>query len=282
MTLIKILAGSLLVYLVYAGLLFAFQRHILFPRYQIPLPASPPKPDARFEPIWLHTGFGKVEAWFLPAKPRAQTGPAPILIFAHGNAELIDFWPEELKRFTSLGIGVLLVEYPGYGRSDGRPSQKTITETFVAAYDRIIERTEADASRVILMGRSLGGGAVCALGTKRPSAAVILVSSFTSVKAFANRFLLPGALIRDPFDNLAFVRTCKAPVLVVHGKHDDLIPFHHGLKLFRTAEFGRICAYECGHNDCPPDWDQFMRDVTSFLAEAGLIEGTGSENKSLT
>jgi len=277
---VKILAWGLLFYLIYAGFLFVFQRHILFPRYQIPPSPSPAEDNPRFEQIWVKTGFGNVEAWLLPARNQGSADAAPLLVFAHGNAERIDFWLDEFEDFTALGMAVLLVEYPGYGRSDGDPSQQTITETFVAAYDQVTPRVSVDASRVILMGRSLGGGAVCALGAERPCAAVILMSTFTSVKAFAKRFLVPSALVRDPFDNLAFVKTCDKPILVVHGQNDELIPLRHGRALFQAAKHGQMHTYSCQHNDCPPSWDRFCQDVVSFLTGAGLIEGPGrlSEN----
>ena len=271
MTLVKILAWGLLAYLIYGGLLFTFQRHVLFPRYQIPDVPDSPRPNPQFEKIWLKTGFGNTEAWFLPAhKPPTEANP--VLIFAHGNAELIDFWPEEFSRFVSHGIAVFLVEYPGYGRSAGHPSQKTITETFTAAYDYIVERRDVDPSRVILMGRSLGGGAVCALCSKRRCAAMILMSTFTSIKAFAKRFLVPPALVRDPFDNLAFVSTFNNPLLIIHGKQDDLIPLSHGLKLARAAQNARMHTYACKHNDCPPSWEQLEQDIILFLREADVID----------
>lgn len=77
------------------------------------------------EKIWLKTVGGKIETWFLLPE---SNQPSPAVIFAHGNAEIIDMWPATLNRFTQLGIGVLLVEYPGYGRSKGSPSQRSITE----------------------------------------------------------------------------------------------------------------------------------------------------------
>jgi pimeloyl-ACP methyl ester carboxylesterase len=111
------------------------------------------------------------EAWYLP--PSAADKPAPAVIFGHGNGELIDYWPNELARFSEMGIGLLLVEFPGYGRSAGSPSQARIAETFILAYDRLAARTESIGSHR-LFGRSSGGALRSAL--KRPSAALILMS----------------------------------------------------------------------------------------------------------
>lgn len=270
--LVKIAAWALFYYLVYCCFLFLIQRQILFPRSLI---GTPPAVDEMnipgLEKIWIDTSYGKVETWFMPPVTGHEAGPAPAVIFAHGNAELIDFWPDELKKFTNLGIGVLLVEYPGYGRSEGTPSQKSITEAIVAAYDALIKHELVDPSRIILFGRSVGGGAVCRLAKERPSVALILMSTFISARSFASKYLAPGFLILDPFDNLAVVRSYSEPVLVIHGKYDDIIPFTHGTALCKAAQRGQMLAYDCGHNDCPPRWDIFWRDLKSFLDKVGII-----------
>lgn len=270
--LVQITSGVLILYVAYCSLLFLFQRQILFPRNQLGVPSGMGKNIAGLEKMWLHTSYGKVEAWFLPPPPDRGAESAPAVIFAHGNAELIDFWPEEFSNFTPLGIGVLLVEYPGYGRSDGTPSQRSTIEAFVAAYDALLARKDVDPSRIVLFGRSLGGGAVCALATERPSAALVLLSTFTSVRSLASKFLVPGFLVRDRFDNLAVVSSYSGPVLVIHGRNDSLIPYKHGVALYRAARHGEMLTYDCRHNDCPPSWDTFWRDMQTFLHHAGIIE----------
>ena len=268
---IKYILWPLVLYIAYCGLLFLLQRHIIFPRYQIPQPAQADLPMAGFEKIWLDTAGGKVEAWFIPAGKSPSPNPQPVVIFGHGNGEIIDYWPEELGKFARLGIGLLLVEYPGYGRSAGNPSEKSVTQTFVAAHDWVTSRTDIDSSGIILLGRSLGGGAVCALARHRPSAALILMSTFTSAKSFAKKFLVPSILVRDPFDNLSVVENYPGPVLIMHGKHDTIIPYSHGKALHAAAKRGEMITYNAGHNDCPPDWDKFWKDVERFLRQNGII-----------
>ncbi|MBW2602695.1 MAG: alpha/beta hydrolase [Deltaproteobacteria bacterium] len=272
---IKIILWTLLFYLVYCGFLFIMQRQILFPRYLIDAPYR--SEDHPFmEKIWIKTSFGKTEAWFLPPNPTKKAEPSPTVIFAHGNGELIDFWPDELKRFNHFGIGVMLLEYPGYGRSEGTPSQKNITETFNNAYNILIERKDVDPAKIILFGRSLGGGAVCTLAAERPSAALILMSTFTSARSFAKKYFAPGFLVRDPFNNLAVVRNYPEPVLVFHGKFDEVIPYSHGMALYKSALHATMITYESGHNDCPPDWETFWRDLEEFLNTSGIIKNIGS------
>ena len=271
--LVKIFTWTLFIYLAYCGLLFFVQRQMLFPRYLV---GTPPQDDdiPFMEKIWIETGAGKIEAWFLPPDPVSGERPRPAVIFAHGNGELIDLWPQELKKFNGLGVGVFLVEYPGYGRSEGTPSQKNITEAFNRAYDVLIERQDVDPAKIILFGRSVGGGAVCALAAQRPSAALILMSAFVSVRSFAKRYLAPAFLIRDPFDNLSVVRNYKEPILVIHGQFDEVIPYSHGMTLYRAASNATMITYKSGHNDCPPNWNVFWRDIESFLHHSGVIENS--------
>jgi pimeloyl-ACP methyl ester carboxylesterase len=269
----KTIAWVIIFYCIYCIFLFLMQRSILFPRSQIPKPAEsdPGVKIAGLEKIWLKTEYGKIEAWFLPPVDSRDALPAPAVIFGHGNAELIDYWPEALNNFSRMGIGLLLVEYPGYGRSTGTPSEQSIRHTFVAAYDALVSRKEVDPSRIILFGRSLGGGAVCALARERPSAALILMSTFTSVQSMAAKFWVPKFLVRDPFNNLEAIKHYRGPVLVIHGQYDSIIPSAHGANLHNAAKNSTWITYSAGHNDCPPDWNRFWKDIKLFLTNNGII-----------
>ncbi len=267
---VKIVSWTFFLYIVYCGLLFLMQRQMMFPRSFIDVP-SYNKDISGLERIWIDTSFGKVETWFLAPNLGHKVKSAPAVIFAHGNGEVIDFWPDELKKFNRLGIGVLLVEYPGYGRSEGTPSQKSITETFIKAYDVLVTREDVDPLKIILFGRSLGGGAVCILADRRPSAALILMSTFVSARSFASKYLAPAFLVRDPFDNISVVGTYSGPVLVIHGKFDTVIPYSHGKALYEASKRGKMITYNSGHNDCPPSWGIFWNDIKSFLHDSGFI-----------
>jgi pimeloyl-ACP methyl ester carboxylesterase len=192
-------------------------------------------------------------------------------LFAHGNAELIEYWPDMLDGLRRMGISLFLPEYRGYGRSAGSPSQETITRDFIQFTDELVKRKDVDPSRIIFIGRSIGGGAVCSLISHRRPAALILMSTFTSVTAMARRFLMPGFLVQDPFDNLSAVSRLDIPILIVHGRQDNLIPWEHGQELHRAAPGSRFITYQADHNTCPPDWKVFFEDVRTFLSESGLL-----------
>ncbi len=168
-------------------------------------------------------------------------------------------------------MGLLLVEYPGYGRSEGSPSQRAITETFVNAYDSLAARKEIDPSKIVLFGQSLGGGAVCALAEKRSSAALILMSAFTSSKKMASGYFVPGFLLLDQYDNRSAVKAYTSPVLIIHGKRDEVIPYSHGVELSKTVKSCEFITYNSGHNDCPPSWSVFWKDIEKFLKGADII-----------
>jgi fermentation-respiration switch protein FrsA (DUF1100 family) len=268
---ISIVSWTASIYVAYCGILFFMQRQMMFPRDLIG-----PAPEIRanipgMETKWLDMPGGRVETWYLPPIRDPGAGPAPAVIFAHGNGELIDFWPETLQPLTRMGLGVLLVEYPGYGRSMGSPSQTSIVRAFVAAYDWLAARSDVDESRIVLFGRSLGGGAVSQLAARRPAAAMIFTSTFTSARWFTRRYLVPGFLMRDPFDNLPVIREYHRPVLIAHGRRDGVVPFDHARQLAEAAPRGTLLAYDVGHNDFPPNWPEFWREVAAFLREADIL-----------
>lgn len=266
----RALIWALALYGLWCGFLFLAQRHILFPGGAGEGPREAERTEG-LEIVWLEASFGRVESWLIrPSGPPPSRG-FPALIFAHGNGELIDLWARPFLSFARMGIEVLLVEFPGYGRSQGKPSLETVREAFVAAYDHLASRKEVDGSRIVLMGRSLGGGAACELAARRPSAALVLLSTFTSVRALTYKYLAPPFLVRDPFDNLAVVKEYSGPVLVVHGRRDGVIPYRHGTALHKAAANGEMIPYDAGHNDCPPDWRVFTKDVKDFLMRKRLL-----------
>ncbi len=268
----KLLVSVLLVYGLYCLAMFLLQRLVMYPRYLIEAGSGGVPRGVVAE--WIEAPFGRVETWYMP--PPQGSLPSPGVILAHGNGELIDDLPGEFAPLQAMGTGVLLVEYPGYGRSRGAPSQRKIAEVFRRAYDRLVERPEIDPERIVFLGRSLGGGAVCDLTRYRRPRALILLSTFTSARSFARRYLAPGFLVRDPFDNVDALERYAGPVLVVHGRQDEVVGFDHAGVLVRAAAGARLMALDCGHNDCPPDPEMFWRETASFLRDAGVLPAADS------
>lgn len=238
-------------YALYLTLLYAFQREVVFPRrFAGQGRAQAPEGVERW---WRDVPGGQVEAWFIPGKGVSPEAPGPLVVFGHGNGDLIDGWWPGLRPYHQRGVSVLLPEFRGYGRSGGDPSQAGIVEDFAAFLGRAEGRPEIDGARVYFHGFSLGGGVVGALARLRPPAALILQSTFTSTRALASRFLAPGFLMRDPFPTGEVLARLDAPVLVVHGRQDEVVPHSHGEALAALARDGRLLSRDCRHGDCPLD-----------------------------
>lgn len=258
------------VYVAYAAGMFLLQRSLLFPRHLLRTNAHALDGMSNVERAPLTIPGGTEEAIFLRAES-PDGKPAPAVIFAHGNGETISDWPWPMEAYRRMGVSVLIPEYRGYGRSAGSPSEAALVADFAAQYDRLAARPDVDPKRIFFHGRSIGGGVATALAAKRLPAALILQSTFTSVTALANRRILPGFIVLDPFESLAVVSKLNAPVFVAHGTHDFLIPFSEGQALAGAAQRGEFHSMDCGHGDCPPDWESFMRDVEAFLRRHAIL-----------
>ncbi len=260
------------IYLAYAGVAFLLQRHLMYPG-TLMSPIREIRVDTLpgVEQLWLDHGEGRSEAWLLEAAAR-EASPGPAVVFFHGNGDFIDDWLVPFQGLSERGVQVLLVEYPGYGRSTGSPTEESIMTAAVSAYDRLADRESVDPDRIVAMGRSLGGGVASELVLRRPAAALVLQSTFTSVGALAARaYFVPPFLARDRFAPLEALRSWDGPVLVLHGRRDRIVPFSHGQKLAEAAEGATLVPMECGHNDCPPSFDDYWDRIARFLEEEDVI-----------
>jgi fermentation-respiration switch protein FrsA (DUF1100 family) len=254
----------------YLALIFALQRRMAFPGTF----RDSPRPTAFAPPgvtqVWLEASFGRVEAWFFSAEGDVHK---PTIIFAHGNGELIEDWQGEMERLAAAGLNALLVEFPGFGHSRGKPSRSTLRETFTLAFDWLVARDDVDADRIVAHGRSLGGGVAGDLALNRPIRALVLQSTFSSAKRFARENFFPGFLVRDRFDNRRAISDFSGPVLLMHGIRDDVIPYSHAEALAATREGVDITDMDCAHNDCAPAWPEVLASLTTFLRSNALLDG---------
>ncbi len=227
---------------------------------------------AGLEKYWIDTEEGRVEAWLLaPTAP--QTAPSPLVVFGHGNAELVDHWPELLRPYRDMGMYVLMPEYRGYGRSAGTPSEQKITADMLRFFDLVLaEHKDIDPTRIVYHGRSLGGGAVCCLARHRSPQAFVLQSTFANIPSIAKRWMVPRAWLRDHFENLQVLQSLNRPTLVFHGMKDWVVPFEHAEKIALLVPNATLVSYEnTGHNDCPPVWGHFWNAIRRFLVSQALI-----------
>ena len=245
---LAVLAG----YLALTGLLWLIQHRLAFPAPRAPLPdpARAGLPDAEVLSLTLRDGT-RLAGWYLP--PRTQADSFPALLWLYGNSETIAMIAPVLRDFRPPDAAVLVVDYPGYGASEGRASEPGLYEAAERAYDAIVARPGIDASRVFIYGRSLGTAVASRLATTRPPAGLVLESPFTSARDIARRHypLFPAALLRVRLDTLAVMPRIRCPVLVFHGTADRLVPAHMGRRVAEAAPgpVELVLIEGAGHND---------------------------------
>jgi hypothetical protein len=213
--------------------------------------ATPAQVGLAFEDVWVGTADGvRLHGWWVPA--REGSAIADVLLL-HGNAGNVGDLVLHAVLLSAARLDVLLVDYRGYGRSGGRPSEAGTYLDARAARDALLDRRGVDPQRVVYVGESLGGGVAAELATEHPPAALVLMSTFTSVRDMARRHypVIPGAVVPDAYPSLRRLPGVRAPVLVVHGDRDELVPLMHAEALFAAApEPKRLHVIAgVGHND---------------------------------
>ena len=213
------------------------------------LQGSPADIGLAYDTVWLMAGDGtRLHAWFVPATTARGT-----LLFNHGNAGNIGDRLDSISLFHSLGLNVLIYDYRGFGESEGKPSEQGTYLDAKAAWDYLLEERMISPQEIIIFGRSLGAAMAADLASQNLSAGVILESAFTSVPDMAASLYpwLPVRwLSRYRYNNLDKVDRITSPLLVMHSRADEIIPFAHGERLFAHAnEPKQFLELNGGHND---------------------------------
>jgi hypothetical protein len=233
---------------VLVGGLYVFQRHLLyFPDVRRPEVGDLAALGVR--EITLKTADGlSLISWYVP--PRDGH---PVIAYFHGNGGHIGHRAERLRWFAHSGYGVLMAEYRGYGGNPGTPSESGLVADGSAALDFLGGEPIAP-NRLVIYGESLGSGVAVPLAAQREVASLILEAPFTSVAEVAQyhySFIPAFALVRDRFDSLARIGQVEAPILVIHGEQDRVVPVRFGRALFDAAPQPKELwlAREAGHED---------------------------------
>jgi uncharacterized protein len=220
------------IYFGFAALMYVAQRALMyFPEVVRTAPAAAGFPQA--EEVWLTPADGeRVIAW-------------------HGNGGSLRLRVDRFQKLTAAGIGLIALSYRGYGGSSGKPTEAGLIADARAAYDFAAERY---AGRIALWGESLGTGVAVALAAEKPVARVILESPYTSTLevAAANYWFLPVRLLmKDQFRSDERIAHVKAPVLILHGEADGIIPIQYGERLYALVpgEKRLVRFPRGGHND---------------------------------
>lgn len=264
-----VLTAVAVAYLAICLLLWIFQERMLF-LPGIPgraLEATPQALGLSFEEVTLTTADAvRLHGWWVPA-PNARL----TLLHFHGNAGNISHRLQLLQLFHELGLNVLLFDYRGYGRSDGRPTEAGLQQDAAAAWSYLTQHRGLAPEDIVLHGQSMGGPFAAWLAGRARPAALVLESTFTSVPDMAAQLYgwLPARwLARLRLDTLSALAEVRCPVLVIHSRADEIIPYAHGERLYAAArEPKRQLAIGGDHN--AGFWtsrDAYAAGLRDFLA----------------
>lgn len=254
-------------------LLGCAERSILYPSQYRPAPAVLPLPDHARQ-LSIDHDQGQTHAHLYLGRGIDADHPGPAVLYSHGNGEFIeDYHPVGLRGYRDMGVSVLLVEYRGTGHSDGKPTKTRIDADQDAFFDLLLQQPEVDPTRVVLHGRSMGGGIVASLAQRREPAALVLESTYSSIRDFAKRLWVPGFIVKDNWDVTATLRTYAGPVFMAHSERDEVIPYAMAEKnhAARPSDLPAITflPLNVGHNDPMPS--TFFDAVETFFRDHGIL-----------
>jgi len=227
-----ILIVPLGLYLTVAMFLYFFQSSLIY--FPDPsLIATPHQIGLGYEDVVFKTEDGvELFGWFIPGRS------SKVLLFCHGNAGNISHRLESIQIFNRLGLSIFIFDYRGYGESKGKATELGTYNDVQAAWSYLVEEKGCSPTNIIIFGRSLGGAVAAHLAKNNEPAALILESSFTSVPDLGASLypLFPVRLLaRFKYATADYLRRVRCPVLVVHSRGDDIVPFDLGFQVFESA-----------------------------------------------
>lgn len=266
MTLLRYVALLLIAYVGLVVMLLLIENRLLYrPTSFEQRWIDPPVPD--IQDIELTSTDGtRLHAWWLPQKDSDVA-----VLYCHGNAGNLSYRGGSIAKMRDrLGASVLIIDYPGYGKSTGAPSEQGCYAAADAAYDWLTNKKKIAPKNMLLFGASMGGGVITHIAAGREHRALILVKAFTSAPDIASDLYwwLPvpkHALMSNRLDSLSRLAQCKRPIFIAHGTADELVPFAHGERLYAAANEPKRFFPMPGaeHNDQLPE--SFFDSLKEFL-----------------
>lgn len=250
---------------VYVGMLllvyFMQANYLYYPEREVT--GNPAEVNLAYRDVSLATEDGEtIAGWFVPAADEAS---APVVLFFHGNAGNMGDRLMSLETFHALGLSVLIIDYRGYGRSTGKPTEKGTRLDALAAWEYVTGELGVPPERIIVFGRSLGGGVAVSLAVQHTPALLVLESTFSSAMDMGHRMFpwLPVRLLcRNRYDSVTAIGSVSCPVLVAHGPSDTTIPFEQGRRVYEAAnEPKQFVSLRGDHNDGGMDVDKAYQAV---------------------
>jgi hypothetical protein len=253
-------------YFVLCLMLFFFQsRMIYFPEIGREDFVTPQQAGMDYQEVTINAAGEKLHSWFVPA-PQARG----VVLFFHGNAGSISHRLDYLRMFRELGFSILIFDYRGYGKSSGEPSEIGTYQDAEAAWNYLVETKRIAPSSIVLYGESLGGAVAAWLAARVKPRALIITSTFTSLPDLGAKLypLFPVRLLtRYEYNAKKYLQAATCPVLIVHSREDEIVPFEHGEQLYTAAhEPKQLLEIHGGHNtSLILSRDLWMKGVGAFL-----------------
>lgn len=270
--LLKILLYVVITLLILVGFVLFFESSFVY---------HPVKhPGGNWEPPELHDSIHDVtfeaedgtelHGWWVPKKDTDTT-----LLWYHGNAGNLSHRLGGIRDFFDLGVQILIMDYRGYGKSEGSPSEDGIYMDGEAAYTFLRKEKNVPASELFILGRSLGAAVATHVAGKFPTGGLILVSGFPSARSMVPRVLpIPGLhfLVRHNLDSASRIGSIETPLLMMHGSEDNIVPPELGRKLFEHAtepkEFRLLDG--AGHNNIHlRSGKEYLSAIRTFIKNNG-------------
>ncbi|MBA7612015.1 hypothetical protein ES703_19249 [subsurface metagenome] len=221
-------------YIIFIGFLFIFQSHYIYYPERI-LSADPGDIGLNFESVSFETTDRvKLSGWFVPSESARG-----VILFCHGNAGNISHRLESIQIFHQLRLDVFIFDYRGFGQSEGKPTEQGTYKDAEAAWQYLIKECQVNPNEVIIFGRSLGGAVAAWLAQSHTPGALILESTFTSLPDIAGTlypYVPVRLLLRFHYNTAEYLGKVNCPVLIVHSRNDEIMPFNHGRRLFEMAK----------------------------------------------
>ncbi|MEM8777692.1 MAG: alpha/beta fold hydrolase [Cyanobacteria bacterium P01_G01_bin.49] len=273
--LLNSLGVGAIAYLCACFALLAAQNRLIFKPLST-IEATPADLGLAYENIWLTvlTPQGKLEkihGWWVPAKSSRER----VLLYLHGNGGNISYNLGPIKSYQEAGFSVLIIDYRGYGRSEGQfPMESEVYRDAQVAWDYLVGQREIRPDNIFIYGHSLGGAVAIDLGVRKPQAAgVIVENTFTSMKDMIDylgsiyRLFPTDLILHQRFDSLSKLRLLKVPLLLVHGTSDHTVPAYMSEHLFKAAKVPKklFLVPNANHNNVGAiTGDEYVKVVEEF------------------
>jgi len=267
--------ARVLLWLLYANVglaitLLVMENQLLFHPLSAHMNWVPPPPGLVVEDVGLQSADGtRLHGWW--SKPEGWHTADGAILYMHGKGGNLSSRGKAMRRWRdTLRLAVLIIDYPGYGQSEGTPTETSCYAAGHAAYDWLTQTLGVPGRRIVLLGGSLGGGIATELATHHPHRALVLIATFTSFPDMAQKTVpwLPGRwLVHNQLDNLRKIATLRTPVFIAHGTSDAIIPFRQGKRLFGAANQPKRFFPMPGRRHSEVPSDECFTAVRAFLEE---------------